>query len=104
MVNCIDLSSLSLAEGTTEKLSKIWMPLDQYTKETVEGLQRGDHVVASGNAKIAYEKFEQGKEELMRDMYKRTFGNRYVLSNDGLHNTDCTRGCIQDLTVLVARN
>ncbi|KAF9059537.1 hypothetical protein BDP27DRAFT_1195378, partial [Rhodocollybia butyracea] len=54
-------SELHDAEGTTEKLSKFWMPLDAYTKETIEGLQRGDSVVSSGMAKFAYEKFEQPK-------------------------------------------
>lgn len=48
------------------------MPLDTYTKETIEGLQRGDNVVCSGLAKVAYEKFEQPKEQMVSEMAKRT--------------------------------
>ncbi|OCB87119.1 hypothetical protein A7U60_g5854 [Sanghuangporus baumii] len=29
-------------QGTTEAISKNWMPLDEFTKYTMEGLQRGD--------------------------------------------------------------
>ncbi|KAJ4471472.1 hypothetical protein J3R30DRAFT_1083494 [Lentinula aciculospora] len=63
-------SELHDAEGTTETLSKLWMPLDEYTKETMKGLQKGDNVVCSGMAKIAYEKFEQPKEEMISELAK----------------------------------
>ncbi|KAJ3761614.1 hypothetical protein EV360DRAFT_37424 [Lentinula raphanica] len=64
-------SELHDAEGTTEALSKFWMPLEEYTKQTIEGLQKGHDVVASGMAKNAYEKFEQPKEEMIREMGRR---------------------------------
>ncbi len=46
-------------QGTTEKLSKFWMQLDQYTKETVAGLRRGDFHVASGKADEVFKIFEK---------------------------------------------
>ncbi|KAL5536032.1 hypothetical protein ACEPAF_4126 [Sanghuangporus sanghuang] len=35
-------SELHDQQGTTEAISKNWMPLDEFTKYTMEGLQRGD--------------------------------------------------------------
>lgn len=60
-----------LAEGTTGALSRFWMPLEEYTKETIEGLQRGVNVVCSGMSKNIYEKFEQPKEQIITEMAKR---------------------------------
>ncbi|KAH9486746.1 putative oxidoreductase DltE [Psilocybe cubensis] len=56
-------SELHDAQGTTPMLSKFWMPLDQFTKETMEGLQRGDAHIAVGTSKSAFEKYEEGKAE-----------------------------------------
>jgi len=52
-------SELHDEQGTTETLSKFWMPLDQYTKETVAGLRRGDIHVASGKADEVFKIFEK---------------------------------------------
>ncbi|KAJ3984785.1 hypothetical protein F5890DRAFT_1514708 [Lentinula detonsa] len=64
-------SELHDAEGTTEALSKFWMPLSEYIKETIEGFQRGDSVVCNGMAKNAYEQFEKPKEQMVSEMAKR---------------------------------
>jgi len=64
-------SELHDTEGTTEALSKFWVPLDVYTKDTIEGLQRGDSVVCSGIAQTSYEKYEKEKEQVASDMAKR---------------------------------
>ncbi|KAJ4499797.1 hypothetical protein C8R41DRAFT_900171 [Lentinula lateritia] len=64
-------SELHDAEGTTGALSRFWMPLEEYTKETIEGLQRGVNVVCSGMSKNIYEKFEQPKEQIITEMAKR---------------------------------
>ncbi|KAF8829571.1 hypothetical protein HHX47_DHR3000959 [Lentinula edodes] len=64
-------SELHDAEGTTGALSQFWMPLEEYTKETMEGLQRGVNVVCSGMSKNIYEKFEQPKERIITEMAKR---------------------------------
>ncbi|KAK7060413.1 hypothetical protein VNI00_001178 [Paramarasmius palmivorus] len=58
-------SELHDAEGTTETLSKFWMPLSQYIPETVQSLQNGDPQVCCGTAKVAVEKFERTKYELV---------------------------------------
>ncbi|KAJ3867629.1 hypothetical protein EV359DRAFT_34032 [Lentinula novae-zelandiae] len=64
-------SELHDAEGTTGALSRFWMPLEEYTKETIEGLRRGVNVVCSGMSKNIYEKFEQPKEQIITEMAKR---------------------------------
>ncbi|KAI3612165.1 short-chain dehydrogenase oxidoreductase [Moniliophthora roreri] len=57
-------SELHDVEGTTEKLSKFWMPLSQYIPETVQGLQNGEPQISSGPAKVAVKKFEKAKYDL----------------------------------------
>ncbi|KAJ6604371.1 hypothetical protein DFH09DRAFT_1122458 [Mycena vulgaris] len=52
-------SELHDEQGTTERLSKFWMPLDEYTKTTMEGLQKGDIHVAAGMAETIYKRFEE---------------------------------------------
>lgn len=57
------------------------MPLDVYTKETIEGLQRGENVVMSGNGQATYEKFEKEKEQMASGMAKRLgalLGNKSI--------------------------
>ena len=39
-------------------LSKHWMPLDEFTKYTMEGLQRGDFNILVPSAKGIWEKVE----------------------------------------------
>ncbi|KAJ7133749.1 hypothetical protein C8R43DRAFT_1089686 [Mycena crocata] len=51
-------SELHDEQGTTPTLSKFWMPLDEYTKNTVDGLRRGDIHVACGRAETVLKKFE----------------------------------------------
>ena len=50
--------SLLTEQGTTERLSKSWMPLDEFTKYTMEGLQRGDFNIIVPSMKEAWEKLE----------------------------------------------
>ena len=58
-----------LDEGTTQSLSKFWMPLEEYTRSTMEGLVRGDPYVPAGMAVNQHKKFEEGKLELAEKMY-----------------------------------
>ncbi|KAJ7176062.1 NAD-P-binding protein [Mycena crocata] len=51
-------SELHDDQGTTSMLSKAWMPLDEYTKHTVEGLRRGDVNVACGLSGKTLKRFE----------------------------------------------
>lgn len=62
------LFSLSIDEGTTERLSKIWMPLDEFTNTVMDGLKRGDPQIAAGMSKKQYEKYEQDKLSAMISM------------------------------------
>ncbi|KAF7416470.1 hypothetical protein PC9H_002736 [Pleurotus ostreatus] len=56
-------SELHDAEGTTERLSKIWMPLDEYIRVTMDGLKKGDVHISAGASLAGLEKFETGKDE-----------------------------------------
>jgi len=49
--------------GTTEKISKFWMPLDTYTEHVVEGLKRGESTITTKGSLALYERYETGKEE-----------------------------------------
>ncbi|THH00914.1 hypothetical protein EW145_g7009 [Phellinidium pouzarii] len=54
-------SELHDNQGTSEALSKIWMPLDTYTKYAMEGLLRGDVNIVTPNHEWLWEKFEKDK-------------------------------------------
>lgn len=45
-------------------LAKFWYPLDEYTKHTIEGLQRGDFNIVVPDKQSIWEKLERGKLEL----------------------------------------
>jgi len=51
-------SELHDEQGTTAMLSKFWMPLDEYTKKTMDGLRKGDEQVAVGMAANVLKRFE----------------------------------------------
>lgn len=63
-------SELHDAYRTTEKLSKFWMPLDEYTKANIEGLQTGDLYIAAGTASEAFKCFDTGKLERVEALQK----------------------------------
>ncbi|KAI0348457.1 NAD(P)-binding protein [Trametopsis cervina] len=56
-------SELHDHQGTRERLSKSWMPLDAFTEEAMAGLCRGDFQIPVGNAKDTWYRFERGKNE-----------------------------------------
>jgi len=56
-------SELHNHEGTTERLSKFWMPLREFTPKVMEGLYRGDETISIGTAADSFAKFEEGKQE-----------------------------------------
>ena len=59
-------SELHDADGTTEKLSTQWMPLDKFIPATMEGLKRGNPHVACGLAEMARARLsEKEKYELV---------------------------------------
>ena len=55
----------------TPKLSKVWMPLDEFTERTMEGLVRGDPQIAVGFAADGLDKYEKGKLEAVEEAYKK---------------------------------
>ncbi|KAI0721305.1 NAD(P)-binding protein [Cerioporus squamosus] len=63
-------SELHDHQGTTPTLSKVWMPLDEFTKHTMEGLIRGDPEVAVGFSSQVLEKYEKGKRESVEQAFK----------------------------------
>ncbi|OJA09098.1 hypothetical protein AZE42_02570 [Rhizopogon vesiculosus] len=65
-------SELHGSEGTTQHLANIWMPLQKYTRLTLEGLVRGDPYVPVGTAVDRHKKFEEGKLELAQRLYGRS--------------------------------
>jgi short-subunit dehydrogenase involved in D-alanine esterification of teichoic acids len=56
-------SELHDTYGTTQALTKFWMPLDEYTKVTMEGLRRGDVEIPAGMALEDLKRYEAGKLE-----------------------------------------
>lgn len=63
-------SELHDHQGKTPVLSKVWMPLDEYTKHEVDGLLRGDTFIPIGQTADNFEKFEKGKDEIARGSFK----------------------------------
>jgi len=72
MLQVKQLRGIKIAYGTTEMLSKSWMPLDEFTKTTVDGLKKGDEHLAAGSSKALFEKYNQGKYETVLKMLKFT--------------------------------
>lgn len=42
----------------------MWMPLDEFTKHAMEGLQRGDVNIVTPQNKELWERFEKGRIEV----------------------------------------
>ncbi|KAH7915345.1 hypothetical protein BJ138DRAFT_1176592 [Hygrophoropsis aurantiaca] len=61
-------SELHDHQGKSEIYSKFWMPLQQFTKLTMEGLERGDVQLPIGAIAGNYAKFEQGKLDVVFEM------------------------------------
>ncbi|KAJ7071314.1 hypothetical protein C8F01DRAFT_974719 [Mycena amicta] len=51
-------SELHDEQGTSEALSKFWMPLDEYTQKTVQALSRGDIHIAAGRAQTIWKEIQ----------------------------------------------
>ncbi|KAG2044206.1 hypothetical protein BDR03DRAFT_849856 [Suillus americanus] len=62
-------SELHGFQGTTQGLARFWLTLEEYTKETMEGLVRGDPYVPAGTAVERYKKFEDGKLQAAAKLY-----------------------------------
>ncbi|KAH6918256.1 hypothetical protein BKA70DRAFT_1456693 [Coprinopsis sp. MPI-PUGE-AT-0042] len=64
-------SELHDSSKTTEQVSKFWVPLDEFTKQVVDGLKAGNDVICHDSqiSKGNYDRFEGGKTELMAKSY-----------------------------------
>lgn len=58
----LSLTSSQYLEQANPLLSKIWMPLDAFTAETMQGLLRGDREICPLN-QVTYDRFEKEKIE-----------------------------------------
>ncbi|KAF8898528.1 hypothetical protein BD779DRAFT_1484401 [Infundibulicybe gibba] len=56
--------------GTTTKLSKFWMPLEEYIPSIMQGLREGRSHIADGMAKTAFDRFDEGKFEMVEQAMK----------------------------------
>ena len=52
-------------------MSKIWMPLEEFTGLAMDGLKHGDVQIPVGSAKESFEQFEKGKMEVVKEMINR---------------------------------
>ena len=57
-------------QGRTPFLSTFWMPLDEFTRITMEGLISGKPEVPVGVVAQAFEKYERGKREQLEEGFK----------------------------------
>ena len=48
-------------QGTTPRLSKVWMPLSEFTPLAMQGLLHGDMQIPVGKTAKQWEKYEKGK-------------------------------------------
>ncbi|KZS96078.1 NAD(P)-binding protein [Sistotremastrum niveocremeum HHB9708] len=62
-------SELHDKQGTTSEMSKRWMPLKEFTRETMEALLRGDLEIPVGSANDDYTKFDKGKVNAIEQRY-----------------------------------
>jgi hypothetical protein len=59
-----------LDAGTTDRLAAYWVPLDEFTKDTIAGLSSGDMVVATDSAAEVYKKYGAGTDEAAIELMK----------------------------------
>ncbi|EGO03179.1 hypothetical protein SERLA73DRAFT_174621 [Serpula lacrymans var. lacrymans S7.3] len=64
-------SELHDHQGVADTLSRFWMPLDEFTKLTMERLENGDVQAPIGpSVRSSYEQFEEGKLDRVFQMYE----------------------------------
>jgi len=61
-------SQLHDDQGTTEKLSKFWMPLKEFRDTVIQGLKDEKDVIPAGHAVANYEEHEAGKHNKVAKM------------------------------------
>jgi len=56
-------------QGMSERFSKFWMPLSEFTPMTMAALERGDEEIAIGSSAQEYEKYEKNKQGIIDKMF-----------------------------------
>ncbi|KAI0830657.1 NAD-P-binding protein [Trametes gibbosa] len=64
-------SELHDHQGITPALEKVWMPLDEYIRQVMDGLVRGDPQIAVGTAGKRLNEYEDGKLEAVQQLFDR---------------------------------
>lgn len=59
------------AQGTTQELSKIWMPLSEFIPSVMEGLRAGNDYIPVGFGAQLFERFEKGKDEISKQLARK---------------------------------
>lgn len=59
-----------VGDGTTEALSKIWMPLEEFVSIVTKGLVAGTPYICAGRSEQMFDKYEKGKGEFVVGTYK----------------------------------
>ena len=57
-------------QGMSERLSKFWMPLSEFTTLTMAALERGDEEIAIGSSAQEYEKYEKDKQGIVDKTFR----------------------------------
>jgi len=63
-------SELHDHQGLREVLSKIWMPIQEFTDKTMDALKQGDSQIPIGGAALAWEQFDKDKILKVQHAYK----------------------------------
>ncbi|OBZ79087.1 putative oxidoreductase DltE [Grifola frondosa] len=74
-------SELHDHQGMTPALSKVWMPLDDFTKAAMDGLLRGNVQITAGFVNLNWDHFEKGKIEKIREAFQRQNHNMRIESS-----------------------
>lgn len=63
-------SELHDHQGLSETLSKFWMPLEEFTSKTMDGLKEGKTQIPIGRSASTWEQFEKDKLPIIQQSYE----------------------------------
>ena len=67
-------------QGNVQILSKFWMPLDEFTEQTMQGLLRGDREIFPLHQEV-YDKVEKPRQEVIEERAARMAALRKQAAN-----------------------
>ncbi|KAL7285167.1 hypothetical protein ACG7TL_000259 [Trametes sanguinea] len=71
LCKALPLTHIASDQGKTPVLSKVWMPLKEFTEHAMAGLIRGDPNIPVGTASQDFNHFEKGKQAAAQKFYER---------------------------------